>query len=59
MARENDMVEAEHALGRARMECDATHDWAGAIKQDYRARLHASPIGQQCSLEFEWVLSGC
>jgi hypothetical protein len=31
MARENDMVEAEYALGRARMECDATHDRAGAV----------------------------
>jgi hypothetical protein len=26
VARENNVVEAEHALGRAHMECDAAHD---------------------------------
>jgi hypothetical protein len=32
VAREHGMVEAEHALGRARMECDAIHDRAGGIQ---------------------------
>jgi hypothetical protein len=32
VARENSVVEAELVLGRTRMECDATHDQAGAIQ---------------------------
>jgi hypothetical protein len=32
LAREHNVVEAEHALGRACMEWDAIHDRAGAIQ---------------------------
>jgi hypothetical protein len=58
MARENGVVEAKHALGRTHMECDATHDWAGAVLQFYRAKLRASRASRPCSLEFDWVLGG-
>jgi hypothetical protein len=56
MAREGDQVATEHALGRARVECDVDHDRAEAIRLDYRARLHASTAGHQRSLDFDRVL---
>jgi hypothetical protein len=56
MAREDDFVAAEHALGRAHMECDNERDWAKASRWDYWTRLCASTVGQQCSLDFDWVL---
>jgi hypothetical protein len=59
MERDDDVVAAEHALGRAHMECDAEHDWVVAIWTDYRARLHASTTSHQCSLDFDRVLCGC
>jgi hypothetical protein len=58
VARENGVVAAERALGRARMECDAEHDRVKAVQQDYWARLRASSIGQRHSMEFDRVPSG-
>jgi hypothetical protein len=58
VARLNGVVEVKRALGRVRMECDADHDRAGAVQQDYRARLCASTTGRRHSLEFDRVLSG-
>jgi hypothetical protein len=46
MARENDMVAAKRALGRAHMECDVEHDWVKAVQQDYRASLCFSITGR-------------
>jgi hypothetical protein len=40
------------------MECDAEHDQAMTVQQDYRARLCASTTGLRCSLHFDRVLSG-
>jgi hypothetical protein len=57
VARENGVVEAEHALGRARMECDAVHDQPMIIQQDYLARVCAFTASQRRSLEFHRVLS--
>jgi hypothetical protein len=51
------MAEAERALERVHMECDAAHERAGVIKQDFRARLCASVAGRQRSLEFDQILS--
>jgi hypothetical protein len=48
LAREHGVVEAERALGRVRMECNAVNDQAGAIQQDYRGRVHASTTSQRC-----------
>jgi hypothetical protein len=42
LAKEHDVVEVERALRRARMECDAVHDRARAIQQDYHAKVCAS-----------------
>jgi hypothetical protein len=42
LAKEHDVVEVERALRRARMECDAVHDQARAIQQDYHAKVRAS-----------------
>jgi hypothetical protein len=42
LAREQSVVEAERALGRARMECDAIHDQAGATQQ------HLAVSWRQC-----------
>jgi hypothetical protein len=56
--REHGVVEAKRALERAHMECDVAHDRAGAIKQDYQARLCASIAYWRRSLEFNRVLSG-
>jgi hypothetical protein len=36
------MVEAERALGRARVECDAIHDQATTVRVDYWARVCVS-----------------
>jgi hypothetical protein len=58
MARENNLVAAECALGRARMECDAKRDRAMTVQQDYWARLRASIAGHRRSLDFHRVLSG-
>jgi hypothetical protein len=58
LTKEHGMLQAEHALGRARMQCDSPHDRARAIKQDYHARLHSSIVDQWRSQEFDWVLSG-
>jgi hypothetical protein len=46
VAREDDVVVAERALGRVRMVCNAKHDWVNTILQDYRARLRASTASQ-------------
>jgi hypothetical protein len=59
MAREDDVVAAERALGRTRMECDAERDWVKAVRHDYWAWFWTSTISQQCSLDFDWVLCGC
>jgi hypothetical protein len=59
MAREDDVVAAERALGRTRMECDAERDWVKAVRHDYWAWFCTSTISQQCSLDFDWVLCGC
>jgi hypothetical protein len=59
LAREHDVVEAECALGRMRMECGAVHDQAGAVQQDYQARVRTTTASQRRSLEFDRVLSGC
>jgi hypothetical protein len=40
------------------MECDAECDMAKAIRQDYQARIRASTIGCQRSLDFDQVLRG-
>jgi hypothetical protein len=56
--REHGVVEAKHALRRAHMECDVAHDRAGAVRQDYHARLCASIAYWRRSLEFNRVLSG-
>jgi hypothetical protein len=32
VARENDVVAAEHALGKAHMECDTEHDRVEAVQ---------------------------
>jgi hypothetical protein len=45
LAREDDVMAAERALGRARMECNAERDWVEAIQQDNQARLHTSTAG--------------
>jgi hypothetical protein len=58
LAREHGMVEARRVLGRARMECDANHDQAMTVREDYRARVRASIAGRHHSLEFDRVLSG-
>jgi hypothetical protein len=44
--RENGMVAAKRALGRARMACDAEHDRVKAVQWDYWVRLRASIAGQ-------------
>jgi hypothetical protein len=36
LKREHGMLEPERALRRECMECDAAHDQAGVVKQDYR-----------------------
>jgi flavoprotein len=54
MAREDDLTATKRAPGRARMECDM----AEAVWQDYQARMHASIIGCQRSLDFDRVLRG-
>jgi hypothetical protein len=59
MAREDDLVAAERALGRVRMECNIEHDQAKAIRQDYWARLCASTASHRCSLDFHRVLCEC
>jgi hypothetical protein len=53
------MVEAEHALKRACMHCDAVHDQATTVPEDYQGRVHASTTSRWRSLEFDWILSGC
>jgi hypothetical protein len=58
LAREHDVVEAERALRRVCMECDAVRDRAGATQQDNWARLRASTASWRCSLELDRVLSG-
>jgi hypothetical protein len=58
MARENDVVGTEHALERARMECDAEHDWVNVVQQDYRARWCASTTAHWRSVYFNQVLCG-
>jgi hypothetical protein len=42
VARENDVVATERALGREHMECDTEHDRVKGVHQDHRARLCAS-----------------
>jgi hypothetical protein len=59
LAREHDVVEAECALGRMRMECGAVHEQVGAVQQDYQARVRTTTASQRRSLEFDRVLSGC
>jgi hypothetical protein len=34
------VVEGEHALGQARMECDAIHDQVTSVRGDYLSWLH-------------------
>jgi hypothetical protein len=58
VVREHDVVAAEHALGRACMECNAEHDRVKTVQQVYWARMHASTTGQQRSLRFDQVLGG-
>jgi hypothetical protein len=45
LAREDDVMAAERALGRARMECNAERDWVEAVQQDNQARLRTSTAG--------------
>jgi hypothetical protein len=52
LTREHGVVEAERAFRRSCMECDAAHDQAGVIEQDYHARLRASTPVPRHSLEF-------
>jgi hypothetical protein len=59
LAREHGIVEDQHALGIAHVECDAVHDQATTIREDHRARVCASTTGRRRSLEFDQVLSGC
>jgi hypothetical protein len=58
MPREDDLAATEHALGRARMECDAECDRAEAGRWDYRPRMRASTTVCWCSLDFDRVLRG-
>jgi hypothetical protein len=58
VARENDVVATERALGREHMECDTEHDRVKGVHQDHRARLCASTAGQRHSIDFDRVLSG-
>jgi hypothetical protein len=53
---ENGLAASECALGRAGVECDAKCDQAKAIRQDYRARIHAFMAGCWCSFNFDWIL---
>jgi hypothetical protein len=55
---EEGLVASEHALGRARMECDTKCDRAEAARQDYRARIHAFTVSYQSSFDFDRVLRG-
>jgi hypothetical protein len=59
LARERGVVEGERALGRAHMECDATHDQVASVRGDYLSRLCTFTTGWRHSLEFDQVLSGC
>jgi hypothetical protein len=48
--REHGMVEAKCALGGGggvHVECDAIHDQATTIRENYRARVHASTTSQR------------
>jgi hypothetical protein len=58
LAREHGVVEAERSLRRANVECDAVHDLATTVWEDYRAWMHASTTSWWHSLEFDQVLSG-
>jgi hypothetical protein len=58
MVREDDLAAIEHALGRARMQCDTECGWAKAIWLNYRARMCASTTSCRHSLDFDWVLRG-
>jgi hypothetical protein len=53
LVREHGMVEAECALGRACMKCDAVHDHAITVREDYQARVQATTNGRWHSLEFD------
>jgi hypothetical protein len=59
MAREDDLVATERALGRACMECDTKCGRVEAVRQDYQARMRASTTGCWHSLDFDRVLRGC
>jgi hypothetical protein len=58
MAQEDDLAATECALGRARMESDTECDWVKTVRQDYRARMHASSTSCWRSLDFDQVLRG-
>jgi hypothetical protein len=56
MAWESGMVASECVLGRAHIECDTECDRAEAVRQDYRARIHAFMAGCRRSFNFDQIL---
>jgi hypothetical protein len=57
--REDGLVAFECTLGRVRMECDAEHARAEAIRQDYLVRTRAFIASCQRSLNFDQILEEC